>query len=75
MSAVCFADTKLTERGFRIMNSVPSTLASKGSNESLGKQLTDAARRIGTKSVERLAEKGVDEAVRRLIEIVHTWLS
>jgi len=42
----CFYDTELTERGFRVLNSVPSALASNGSSGSLGKQLTDAARRI-----------------------------
>jgi hypothetical protein len=70
-----FSDTELTERGFRVLNSVPSALASKGSSESLGKQLTDAAKRIGSKSTEKWAQRGADEAVRRLIEIVHGWLS
>jgi hypothetical protein len=70
-----FSDTELTERGFRTLNSVPPALASKGSGESLGKQLTDAARRIVIKSAETWGQRGVDEAARWVIEIIRAWLS
>jgi len=71
----CFYEAVLTEPGFRVLNSVPPALASKGAGESLVKQLADAAHRIGTKSAETWAQKGHDESVQRLIDIVRAWLS
>jgi len=70
-----FEDTELVERGFRLLNSIPPALVQKGSSQPLGKQLTDAARRLSNKSVQTWTEKGVDEAVRRVIEIVHAVFS
>jgi hypothetical protein len=70
-----FEDTELTERGFRLLNSVPPALIKKGSSQPLSKQLTDAARRLLDKSVQTGAEKGVDEVVRRVIEIVRDVFS
>jgi hypothetical protein len=65
-----FEDTELTERGFRLLNSVPAGLVRKGSSDPLSKHLTDAARRVLSKSAETWTQKGADEVARRVIEIV-----
>jgi hypothetical protein len=70
-----FEETELTERGFRLLNSVPPALHKKGSSQPLSKQLTDAARRLLNKSAETWAQKGVDEIARRVIEIVRDVFS
>ena len=68
-----FYDAELTEQGFRVLNSVPASLKDKG--RSLGAQLIDSAKQMGLRKGTALMEGGVDQAARRLIDLVQSWLS
>ncbi|MCB5176791.1 hypothetical protein [Microvirga lenta] len=66
---------ELTEKGYRALNSLPAVLRAKGDERGLGNQLVDAAKQVGMKSATKLAEKGVDEGTRRLVDLVHGLFS
>jgi hypothetical protein len=70
----CFINVELTEQGFRTLNSVPPGLGPE-IKTSLGSLLAVASKQLLTRTTGRWLEKGADESVGRVIEIVQGWMS
>jgi hypothetical protein len=70
----CFLGAELTEKGFRALNSIPAGLAGPEA-QSLGRQLVGAAKQAGYRTAGKWAERGADEGLRRIIDIVQHWMS
>jgi hypothetical protein len=70
-----FHDVVLSEKGLRVLNSLPTSLALGGDKRSLALRLVEAAKQAGSKAAINLAQKGAEHGATQLVELVRGWLS
>jgi hypothetical protein len=70
-----FIDVELTEKGFRVLNSVPAGLRAPAQGRSVGTILIGLAKQAQSVGVTKLTEKSADEGMSRITELVQRLIS
>ena len=70
-----YVGCELTERGFRVLNSLPPGLKERADQRSLGAQLVELGKKAGWRAATKGAEMGADQATHRIVDLVQHWFT